>query len=301
MGGGENMKKVAVVMMILCGLVLYHSPAYAANVAFDFDGLYDWGTSYSYNGGTDTWEAGTAANPSNPFDGSVSQDLANGVITAPDGKEDSFGIARINTIINLDSSTTMFDRATAPYELTVLFYGFDDTYLNGTAGFSTLLSRGGRALVYRDFAKDYNPATPPNAGTDRTAADQMNTITEGTLLLDLKGHQLTDPVGGDFTLENNFNFTTYRGTGSVYFDVVGGAWQSLYDTNALNDGADINFAFSAFPSVINQPGILDSRNWLVKGTGEGQAFLIPEPMSMFMVTMGVFGVALTQRKRKKTV
>lgn len=296
------MKKIAVATMLLCGLVFSFSPAYAEQINFDFDGLYDWGTSYTYNAGTNTWEAGTAANPSNPYDGSISQDLVNGTITAPDGTEDSYGIARINTITAPDSGTTIFDRATAPYELTVFFYGFDDTYLDGTAGFSTLLSRGGHVKIYQDFTPDYNPTLPPDAGTDRTAVDQMNNITEGTLVLDLVAHQLIDPVGGAFTLENQFNFQTYRGTGSVYFDIVGGTWQDIYDTNTLNDGSDINFAFSSFPGVVNQPGILTVDKWLVRGTGEGQAFsVVPEPMTMFMVTMGVFGAAFAQRKRKRVV
>ena len=293
------MKKIVIVMMVLCGLALFISPAYADHVKFSFDGLNDWGTSYTYDTATDTWKAGTPTNLKNPFDNSVSQNLANGVITAPDGKEDSFGIARINTIIDTDNSTTLFDRGTSPYELTVMFYGFDDTFINGDPSNVQLLSRGGHALVYQDYAKDYNTANPPNASASRAAGTAP--ILNGTLVLDLTAHSLTDPVGGAFTLKNGFNFTTFEGDGSVYFDVTDGTWQSIYDTNTLNGGSDIGFAFSSFPVIDNKPGVLDSRKWLVTGTGEGHAFAVPEPMSMFMVVMGVMGFGATQRKRKKIV
>ena len=237
-------------------------------VAFDFDGLWSWGTSYTFDG--TSWNAGTASNPSNPWDGSVSQNLPNGVTKTADSKEDTFGVARINTITDTASHTTLFDRTTAANELTVLFYGFDDIYANGnTASNVDLRSNGGHVLVYRgdDTSKNYNPANPPNAATDRTAVNQMNKITDGTLMLDLVAHPLTDGIN-TFTMEENFNFDTFRGTGSTYFDVVGGEWASLYNTNGLLDGSDINFAFSSFPAVVGEPGVLSDRNFLVKGAGE---------------------------------
>lgn len=297
------MKNFAIIVSIVFfGLAMSCGSAQASDpIALDFDGMWSWGTSYTFNAGTGTWEAGTATNPSNPWDGSVSQDLVNGVTTAPDGKEDTYGIARVNTMTNTANHTTLFDRTTAPYELTVLFYGFDDIYANGnTAANVDLRSTGGRVLVYRDTSKDYNPANPPDASTDRTAVNQMNTITNGVLALDLVPHALTDGIN-TYTMEENFNFGTFRGTGSIYFDIVGGDWASLYDTNGLLDGSDINFAFSSFPSMANDPGVLSDRNWLVKGTGQGQANLVPEPLSMIMMTMGLFGVGLAQRKRKKLI
>lgn len=295
------MKKVILTVMVLCGLSFGVNSAYAFDVAFDFDGLWDWGTSYQYNAVTDTWEAGTGANQSNPFDGSISQDLANGVPVSGDGTEDSYGIARVNTIQNLDNSTTIFDRATAPYELTVFFYGFDDNYINGNlASTVDLRSEDGRALVYRDTAKNFNPANPPEAGasaTGRTAVDKMYKVTDGVLALDLSPHAFTDAIN-TFTLENDFNFSTYRGSGSVYFDVVGGDWAGMFDSNTLLDGTDINFTFTSFPVKIGQPGILSTKDWLVQGSGFGQANVVPEPTSMLLFGVGMLGLA-TLRKRKK--
>lgn len=306
------MKNIAIIAMVLVGLLVGFGVAHADDVAFDFDGLWSWGTSYTETAGV--WNA---SNP-NPYFGTTSQPLPNATITAPDGTEDTYGIARINTIKDTTTATTTFDRTTASTQLTAFFYGFDDIYIKDTSltplqPSTALLSTGGHLVIYQDTLKDYDPATPPDADTDRydiTAGegDGMNKITHGTVVLDLVPTALQFDATHDFTMHESFSFSTFIGTGDMYLDVVGGDWASLYDTNSIVTGdsvnplADIRLGFSSEPAIPTSPGEL-SRNWLVQGTGQGQTTsnVVPEPMSMLMVMMGVMGVGLTQRKRKKTV
>ena len=304
------MKSIVVMTMVLVGLLFGFGVAYADDVAFNFDGLWSWGTSYTESLGT--W---TATN-SNPYFGTTSQSLPNATITAPDGTEDTYGIARINTITDTTTATTTYDRqaAGAP-QLTAFFYGFDDVLVKDISSTPlkpsvSLLSTGGHLVIYQDTLKDYNPATPPDAKTDRYGAtgDGMNEITHGTVLLDLVPTALMFDATHTFTMDETFSFSTFIGTGDMYLDVVGGTWASLYDTNSIatNDPlhplADIRLGFSSEPAITASPGVL-SRNWLVQGTGEGQTVssTVPEPMSMLMVAMGMLGVGATQRKRKGIV
>ena len=265
------------------------SPAMAFDVNFSLDGLWDWGTVYT--GGTPTFSAVN----SNPYSGTTSQNLTNGTPALPDVTEDSYGILRVNQINA--GPTLLFDRTSSPYELTAFFYGFDDTYINGTTTFSRLLSDGGHAALYQDFAKNYNPLTVPGPqstafGGGRSAGDstQFLTVTDGTMVLDLTPRAILDPSGAVYTLENFFSFTSLSGSGSVLFDVTGGDWASQFDTNTQDFGTDIKLNFSSFPNTNGNAA------WVVQGTGNARANVIPEPASMILMGIGLAGAARLRRR-----
>jgi hypothetical protein len=271
--------------------------AMADPTTISLDGLWSWGTLYGLSAGV--WNA---LPPANPYYGTTSQSIPDNTVVAPDGTEDAYGMMRINQIVR--GSSLVYDRATSPYELTIFYYGFDDIYLQSqTATQSKLLATGGHAAVYMDYAKDYNPTSPPGAqavsgGGGRADGDPsaMATITNGTKILDLTPRLLWDPTAGtNYTLFNTFDFATLSGFGSVEFDVTGGTWSHLFDTNTLPSGSDLKLNFSSFPPLI--PGT----NWTVQGTGNVQADMlnVPEPATMAIFGMGLLGMGtLTRRKRK---
>lgn len=289
------MKKLVIASLLLTvGLFLATTKALAFGVTLSLDGLWSWGTLYSFDGVN--WNATNA----NPYYGTVSQSLANGVPSAPDGTEDSYGTLRVNQIFPTGGGSPIYDRTVDPYELTAFFYEFDDVYISGVPAFSRLLATGGHAALYADYAKNYNATSPlgpgpiPTGGRfdgpDPGTGDGFLTVTDGTKVLDLTPRVLLDPISGaSYTFENFFSFATLSGFGSVLFDVTGGTWASLYDTNTQDFGTDIKVNFASFP-----PG---ANGWVVQGSGNAQGDIIPEPTSMLLLGIGMLGLVTLKKKK----
>jgi hypothetical protein len=176
-------------------------------------------------------------NSTNPFFNTKSQNLINGVVKTGDGKEDSFGIAKISNIV--DDNGNYLYQDSPNHELTAIFYGFDDIYMNGSGTTARVLTTGGHADFYLDSTPDYILTNPPNAKTDRSGSQgqYMKNVTDGTLVLSLDAHKLWDStVGAFYTMDETFNFSTLSGTGTVATDVTGGTGQvSIIRTRWLTD------------------------------------------------------------------
>ncbi len=282
------MKKILLGMIICMALIISAGNAFAVPVTLSLDGLWDWGTNYSFDG--TNWTAVTA----NPYFGTTGQSFVNGVAKTPDGNEDSFGIMRVNSIIG--GGSTIFDRSTAAYELTVFYYGFDDVYLDGTLSSATIFSQGGRIVVYRDYSKNYDPANPLNPGTGRYnitpgVGDGFTTITDGELVLDLSARLVVDPgTGVNYTMNNTFNFVSQGGGGQILLDVVGGSWAQDWDTNTQDYGTDMKLTFTSFANS-------GYNGWVVNGVASGPGNVVPEPASMVMMGLGMLGLGFVRRKR----
>ena len=59
---------------------------------------------------------------------------------------------------------------TASYEITTMFHGFDDIYVEANAfsiggiNYTRILSEGGRVMVYGDYSQNYDPTNPLGPG-----------------------------------------------------------------------------------------------------------------------------------------
>ena len=216
-------------------------------------------------------------------------------IADSDHREDSWGIATVAWIKELPSLTNVVWQRSASQELTFIFYGFDDNYLaSPLTNSTTILSKGGHVEVYLDNTPDF---TGGWGSGGRTGLGTYTGVTDGVLVLDLAPTVL-DAYGT--TLSTHFNFTTNSGGGGMYLDVVGGEWMDLYNTNSIPNGtggnSDFQMSWTVNPNSPDPVG-----NWNVRGAGFGTSSMTPEPMSMLMVTMGVLGFGVAQRKRKKIV
>jgi len=287
------MKKVLLTLVVM--LLLGATNAYAAPAQMNLVDLFDWGRLYGFDG--------TNWNPSNsnPYDSTAGTSMVAGTTGNVDTQEDSWGIAQVDEILLQPGGTSIFDKElSGSPEITVFFWGFDDDYIavpDPVSNVTTIGSKGGHVEVWIGSPQDYN--VPGNKGalgtggrSDGTDPSHYDTVTDdGTLLLDLM------PVAqnaSNHTLVSTFNFNSLAGSGSVYLNAVGGAWASAYDTNSQLFGSDFLFSYNV---VANQgPQIGD---WTVKGSGNVYGDLIPEPASMSIFGMGIFGLVGALRRKKR--
>jgi len=223
--------------------------------------------------------------------------------------EDSWGIAKVTGIYKADGVSTLWlPGSTDGSELTVMFWGEVDFYAQSFNGVSYMSGVNMHYAVYQDFTPDYSGAA---GSAGRTAIDQYTTVTDGTKVLEGKsraGFLYADTgkysgAGGSTTeFASQFDFGSLTGNGSAYVDVTGGTDQVQFDTNTfftpasgangIPDGADMKFQFTTDPSF-TWPGT----DWLVGSNDPIKADVIPEPLTMLGVFLGVSGLGGYLRRR----
>jgi hypothetical protein len=173
------------------------------------------------------------------------------------GQNDSWGILRIEQIQATASNGTLqdiYNRAVSPFELTAMFWGVQDFYLNQVSAGSNLPGGGQiidgtglRVDIYSDLAKNFNQTPGP---TGLHTVNTYPTATDGTLELSL----LSTPgfinnaatLGG---IATEFESNTAN-TGYAALNVIGGASAAQFNTNGIGFSGSSGGAFS--PGLGNQ-------------------------------------------------
>lgn len=224
-------------------------------------------------------------------------------ITMAGFDDDTWGIANVTELRSNLGVQQWFEGKSGEH-LTVIFYSGVDTYFQETAPGEWIINAVGMRM---DFWEDVGPVTPLDisAGSaGRTAADMYTTATDGTLILSVESvpgflHQPGVYGGANAQFESQFNANNNSGTGSAYFQVIGGTMASIFDTNTIQNGnsvangvlnADLWMQFTTTPTLIS--------DWLVESDDPVRGFyLIPEPASLGMLGCGLITMLARRRRR----
>jgi hypothetical protein len=227
----------------------------------------------------------------------------------PAGGEDTWGIARINTITDQFGSI-IWSTAGKQAELTVMFYGEQDFYIQNLAnnpGYQSIDGVGLHADLWLQSFTDpgFTQYNPGQGSAGRTALDRYTSVTDGTMILSTVSTAgfLHGPgqFGGPSSEFNSVFNPNAGGEGQAYLSVTGGADAAQFNTNGYTspyipgNTADL---FAQFTTDAN-PGV---SNWLVSSNDpiEGNiARGVPDSGStLLLFGLGLGFLAEAYRRRR---
>jgi len=225
--------------------------------------------------------------------------------------EDSWGIVKITDILSVASDGqlhSVYNHIASPYELTAMFWGIHDFYLNQISpgsglpgGGQVIDGTGMRVDIYSDPTKNFNPLTLGGPG-GRTGVSGYSTATDGNLELSLLstagfinangtfggtatefesntanvGYASLNVIGGSASTVSQFN------TNGIGF---GGSYGAQFTPGLVTGAADVWFSFTStqgqgnwditsndpmLANLSNTPGVPDSgATWVLLSLGLG--------------------------------
>jgi hypothetical protein len=187
--------------------------------------------------------------------------------------EDSWGIIKITDIQSIGSDGVLhsvYNHLVSPYELTAMFWGVHDFYLNqvsagsGLPGGGQIIDGTGlRVDIYSDLTKDFDQTGGPGA---RGSVSTYPTVTDGTLELSLLSTPGFINANGTFGGSATEFESNTSNVGYAALNVIGGSASTRpqFDTNGIGfsgtsgtgftpglvtSAADIWFSFTSTPGT----------------------------------------------------
>lgn len=224
---------------------------------------------------------------------------------ASTGMDDIWGIARIISITDLDGGV-VWSEAVKNQQLTVMFYGGKDFYVNQLAnGFQEYNSVGLGVDLWLQNTNEvgftaYNPFL---GSAGRTGINSYTSVTDGAMVLSTisTGGFIHDDgtLGGLATEFSSVFNSTAGGTGQMYLNITGGTEADKFDTNLFTSpyvpGATADL-FAQFTTVPNT----STGDWLVRSNDPvtGGFTPVPEPSTYGMVAaLSLMGITALRRRK----
>ncbi|PAW65999.1 MAG: hypothetical protein B9S34_09105 [Opitutia bacterium Tous-C1TDCM] len=224
------------------------------------------------------------------------------------GPEDSWGIARIISITDLDGGI-VWSEAGKNQQITTFFYGEKDFYVNQLAnGFQQIHGVGLRVDLYLQDKTDpgYTAYDPLLGSLGRTGPSTYTSVTDGSLILStVSAAGFINDAGtlGGLATEfiSVFNASS-GGTAQAYLSVTGGTEAARFNTNFYSStfipGATADL-FSQFTTVIST----SASDWLVRSNDPvtGNFVPVPEPSTYGMAAAAALvGVVVLRRRARQS-
>ncbi|MCK4627258.1 MAG: PEP-CTERM sorting domain-containing protein, partial [Phycisphaerae bacterium] len=229
------------------------------------------------------------------------------------GNEDTWGVFRLDSITDPSGTIDLWNRFTpGTPEITGIFWGARDVYLDQTttgAGMSQDIHGVGMSMaLFEDAANNLDPYPAGGIAAARTAPGAFDTFTDGTLIWTMNsvpGHDADFPEHEFFTkfwpdmeagAGQNAAGGVFSQMGAVDLDGDGVAddvgslnWWIIKDN--IDDGVDFTFEFTGEP---------DSNDvWLVISDDPARTAVVPEPITMLGLFLGIGGLGGYIRKRRQ--
>lgn len=234
---------------------------------------------------------GVIFNPDAAFDFTAKGQLFESVLTSPTATGTFNGYGFVNNLNDAESSDFCPN-----CQITYTFGGFvfDPTQSTAT---KIVFSAGWINFYVQDkSAPGYTAYSSTNG---------IATAGDGTLWLGLVGHTdirngNTGTLFGSVTNNGVVGSGAEAGNGGGLFDVVSGVAAANLNTNSFADAfggfADFNFSSEFQPTL---PGAITAGAFPLSGNATLSGNSIPEPGTMFLVGLGLLGVAFGSKRRKQ--